>query len=151
LNEVPRLRLELRASPVLALLIVAAHAAAGACAAAVLPPLAGGPLAAALAALGLAAAWRVALLRGPGAVRAIEIGASGVVLELAGGARQPVVVGARRYVLRELVILPLAGSWGRAVLVTAGMAAGGPFRRLRLWALWGKLPSVAGTQLPARA
>ena len=23
------------------------------------------------------------------------------------------------------------------------------FRRLRLWALWGKLPAVAGKQLPA--
>jgi hypothetical protein len=38
----------------------------------------------------------------------------------------------------------------RTVLVTRDMLTVEEFRRLRLWALWGKLP-VAAKQLPARA
>lgn len=149
MSGTPGLRLELRSSPVLACLLLAAHAAAAAGAAAALPGLAGALLAGALAALGAAAALRVALLRGPGAVRALEIGEGGMVLERAGGERQAVPAGGRRYVSRWMVALPAGGFPGRSVLVTAGMLEGGRFRLLRLWAIWGKLPSVAGRQLPA--
>jgi len=30
--------------------------------------------------------------------------------------------------------------WGRSLLVTSGMAGPAGARRLRLWALWGRLP-----------
>jgi hypothetical protein len=144
LSEAPGLRLELQSSPMFAFLILAAHAAAAACAAAALSAPAGTLLAAALVALGVAAALRVALLRGPGAVRAVEIGASGLVLERSGGVRQAVPAAGRRYVSRWMVVLPAGGRPGSTVLVTAGMLDAGPFRLLRLWALWGKLPSVPG-------
>jgi hypothetical protein len=144
LSDASGLRLELRSSPIFALLIVAAHAAAAACTALALPGTAGTLLAAALVALGVAAALRVALLRGTGAVRAVEIGPSGLVLELRGGARQAVAAAGRRYVSRWMVVLPAGGRPGRTVLVTAGMLEAGRFRLLRLWALWGKLPSVPG-------
>jgi hypothetical protein len=37
----------------------------------------------------------------------------------------------------------------RTILVTRDMLAGDAFRRLRIWALWGRLPAVAAKQLPA--
>ena len=111
--------------------------------------MAGGLLAAALLGLGLAAAWSRALHRSPGSVRAIEIAPSGVVLELAGGERFSVQVDARRYVSRLMVTLPVRSPSRRTLLVTPDMLDGALFRRLRLWAIWGKLPPVAGKQLPA--
>jgi len=143
------LRIVLQPSHLLAGLIVAAHGAAAACAAIVVPGLAGGLLAAALLCLGLAAAWDRALLRAKNSVRAIEIAPAGVTLELAGGGRFPVEVDARRYASRLMVTLPIRSPSRRTLLVTAGMLEGALFRRLRVWAIWGKLPPVAGTQLPA--
>jgi hypothetical protein len=143
------LRLDLRPSRLLAGLIVGAHGAAAACAAVVLPGLPGGLLAAALLCLGLAAAWSRALLRSRSSVRAIEIAPSGVILELAGGERLPARVGARRYVSRLMVTLPVRSPSRRTLLVTPDMLEDALFRRLRLWAIWGKLPPVAGKQLPA--
>ena len=90
-----------------------------------------------------------ALLRSRSSVRVIEIGPSGVVLELAGGERFAVQVDARRYVSRLMVTLPVRRPSRRTLLVTRDMLDGALFRRLRLWAIWGKLPSVAGKQLPA--
>jgi hypothetical protein len=84
-------------------------------------------------ALGLAAAWSRALLRGPGAVRLLELAEA-----------PPLAAARRRYVSRWLVTLPLGS---RTLLVTADMLAPREFRRLRLWALWGRLPGVAGEQL----
>ena len=52
----------------------------------------------------------------------------------------------RRYVSRHVVVVPLAGPQRRTVLVTGGMLAPEAFRRLRLWALWGRLPGVAPAQ-----
>ena len=91
----------------------------------------GAALGVALVALGLAAAWSRALLRGRDAVRS---------LELSRGA----LAGRRRYVSRFLVTLPLRG---RTLLVTADMLEPREFRHLRIWALWGELPAVAGEQL----
>jgi len=34
-------------------------------------------------------------------------------------------------------------------VVTADMLGAAEFRQLRIWALWAKLPAVAGKQLPA--
>jgi hypothetical protein len=49
------------------------------------------------------------------------------------------IAGAPRYVSRWLVILPASGPEGqvRRLLVTRDMLPAEPFRRLRIWALWG--------------
>jgi hypothetical protein len=52
-----------------------------------------------------------------------------------------------------MVTLPVRGPVRRTVLVSHDMLGAEEFRRLRLWALWGRLPkdqrSVASKQLPA--
>ena len=143
------LRLELAPSRSLAALIVIAHAAA----AAAVYTLIKGPLglaaAAGFVALGAAAAWSRALLAASASVRAIELGGAEPVFELANGARVAAAVAARRYVTRHLVALPLGGELRRTLLVTADMLGREEFRRLRLWALWNRLPGVAQKQLAA--
>jgi hypothetical protein len=114
----------------------------------VLPGPYGTLLALALLALGVASAWGRALLRSPASVRAIEIAADSLALELAGGARIEAQAAGRRYVSRFAVSLPLRRP-RRTILITAGMMAADDFRRLRIWALWGRLPGVAAEQLPA--
>ncbi|MGH8741935.1 MAG: hypothetical protein ACREUN_13540 [Burkholderiales bacterium] len=106
---------------------------------------AGAALGAMLAALGLAAAWSRALLGSRRSVRALEIDGASVVLELAGGQRTAAAHPGRCYVSRLAVVLPLS----KAVLISADMLGPQEFRRLRLWALWQKLPAVARKQLPA--
>ena len=144
----PALRLKLVPSLRLALAIVALHAAAAACSVAVLPGLAGAALAAGFLALGLAAAWSRALLRSPVSVRAFEIAGPELAIELTSGDKIAVQVGERRYVSRLAVTLPLRRPW-RTILVSADMLPADDFRRLRIWALWGRLPGVAAAQLPA--
>ncbi|HUG76699.1 MAG TPA: protein YgfX [Burkholderiales bacterium] len=141
------LRFEFSPSPVLAAGIVALHACAAVSVAIALPGAGGFLLAAALLALGLAAAWSRALLRSAASVRALELDASGATLELAGGRRLAAEFAARRYVGRFLVTLCVRRPMRRTLLVTADMLKGGGFRRLRIWALWGKLPAVAAKQL----
>ena len=123
------------------------HAAAAACVALVVPGTAGTALAAALAALGLAGAWSRALLGSRNSIRGLDIGGEGVVVHLAGGESFPAEVGARRYVSRLMVALPLLRPARRSLLVTADMLDPALFRRFRIWALWGKLP-VAAKPLP---
>jgi hypothetical protein len=137
-------RLELRPSPALAAAIIAAHAAAGIAVLLLMPDFFGAALGAALLALGTAAAWSRALLRGPDALRALEISKEGAACELGSGLRMAVAAARRRYVSRLLVTLPVRG---RALLVTADMLEPREFRRLRIWALWGKVPAVAREQL----
>jgi hypothetical protein len=107
----------------------------------------GAALAIALLALGIAAAWSRALLRSSTAVHAMEIGGSQPVFHLANGDSFAAEVGARRYVTRYLVVLPLGR---RTLLITADMLGAQEFRRLRIWALWNRLPRVAAKQLIAR-
>jgi len=142
-------RFELRPSPLLASAIIGAHAAAAAAAYMVLPGVMGAALAAALFALGVAAAWSRALLRSSGAVRALEIGGPQPVFQLANGDSFAAEVAARRYVTRYLVALPLGQPLSRTLLVTADMLGAQEFRRLRIWALWNRLPRVAPKQLAA--
>ena len=71
-----------------------------------------------------------------------------MLLVLKDGRRVAAELGERRHVSRFMVALPLRGALRRTVLVTADMLSAAEFRRLRLWALWGKLP-VAAAQLPA--
>jgi hypothetical protein len=143
-------RLELKPSRALALAIIVAHAAAAAAAYRVVPGLIGAALAAALLALGAATAWSRALLRASSAVRAMEIGATQPVFQLASGERFTADVGARRYVTRYMVVLPLARPLSSTLLVTADMLGAQEFRRLRIWALWNRLPRVAAKQLIAQ-
>src|SRR5204863_164729 len=80
-------RVELRASPALAALIIVAHGAAASAAYAAAPGAMTALLGAMLLVLGIAAAWSRALLGNPGSIRAIEIGAEQPIVELAGGER----------------------------------------------------------------
>ncbi|HVJ12767.1 MAG TPA: protein YgfX [Burkholderiales bacterium] len=133
-------RLALSPSWNLAAAIVALHAAAAAAVWIALPGALGVVLAAALLMLGLAAAWGRALLRSSRSVVAIDVAGR---VELRNGASRAIAAG-RRHVGRFMVTLPLKG---RTVLVTRDMLRVEEFRRLRLWALWGKLPRVAPEQL----
>jgi hypothetical protein len=72
-------------------------------------------------------------------VRAIQLGGEQPVFELAGGESLGVAVGHRRYVTRFVVTLPLSRPLSRTLLVTADMLGPREFRRLRLWAIWGRL------------
>ena len=145
--------LRLSPSPRFAALIVAVHCAAAAAAWAALRGPAGAALAAGLVALGLAAAWSRALLRSGTAVRSVELGADGVVLQRADGSRLASAAAKRQYVSRFAVALVLAGPRRRTIFVTRDMLDAGAFRALRLWALWGRVPGagrpggVAGAQL----
>jgi len=130
-------RFELAPSPLLAFVIVALHAAAGAAVLLAWPTAWGAGLAAALLGLGLAAAWSRALLRSAGSVRALEVKDAAATLELAGGARIACEIAERRYVSRRLVSLLVRRPRRRTVLITGDMLTAAAFRQLRLWALWG--------------
>ncbi len=101
-------------------------------------------------ALGGAAAWDRALLRGARSPRTLEIPAGGAaVLVLASG--ESVAVRAVRGigVTRHWVALAPLSLKGRSVLVTAGMLGPAGARILRLWALWGRTPAAAPGRLAA--
>jgi hypothetical protein len=140
-------RLELRPSYPLAAALMAAHGAAALCAASLATGAAGAFLGAGLLALGAAASWSRALLRGRDAVRALELEGDEVLVHLGSGAALRARVAPRRYVSRLLVTLRIGPPLRRTLLVTADMLERGEFRRLRVWALWGKLPDGAPEQL----
>jgi hypothetical protein len=142
-------RFRLTPSPALASAIFIAHLAAGIATYLVLGGLAAVLLALALAALGAAAAWSRALLGAPRSVRVLELDAQPPLFELTNGEKLAAPIGARRYVSRYIVALSLGRPVRRTLLVSRDMLSAEEFRRLRLWALWGKLPRVARGQLPA--
>ena len=111
---------------------------------------AGVALAVALAALGALSAWSRALLRSRDSVRVIEIVEGGLTLQLASGDSFAAGRSERRYVSRWLVILPLHRPRRRSVLVTADMLDANSFRRLRVWALWGRVPQAPPPPAAAR-
>ena len=143
------LRLELAPSRALAATIVALHATAAVCVLLVLPSTAGAALAGCLMFLGLTAAWGRALLKSSASVRALEVSGSEVTFELASGERIVCRPAGRRYVNRFMVSLPLRPAMRRTILITGDMLERDAFRRLRIWALWGKLPGVETWQPPA--
>ena len=104
----------------------------------------------ALLVLGFAAAWSRALLRSPAAVRAIQVGGDLPAFELASGESVSAAVGERRYVTRYVIALQLGKPLSRTLLVTADMLGPREFRRLRLWALWNRLPSDRRNVAPAQ-
>jgi len=144
-----RLRLELAPSAGLAAAILAAHAAAALCLALALPAAAGIGAAGLVVLSGAASARKRALLRGRAAVRALEVGSDTLEIRLASGESFPAELAERRYVGRHMVVLCLRRPVRRTILLTRDMAGAQLFRRLRIWALWGKLPVVAAKQLPA--
>jgi hypothetical protein len=144
-----RLRVELAPSAFLAIALLVSHAAAALAVLAVMPGAAGALLAGLVAVLGAAAVWSRALHRSRSSVKALEIGANGIEIELGNGARLAAAVAERRYVGRHFVLLPLRSPVRRTVLLTRDMTDPDSFRRLRIWALWGKLSGVAGKQLAA--
>jgi hypothetical protein len=127
--------------------IAALHAAAGASLLLAAPGAWGIVLAALFVALGLAAAWARGLLASAKSPRALEL-AEDLTVELKDGSRFPAELAVRRHVSRYMVALPIVRPVRRTVLVSRDMLAPEEFRRLRLWALWGRLP-VANKQLPA--
>jgi len=137
------LRLELRASRALAAAILALHAAAALSVLGVMGGLEGAGLSIGLMLVGALAARDRALLVGSRAVRALELGREGAfTAELANGVRIAGKAGARRHLGPWWVVVPLAGApW--AALVVKGMLAPEAYRRLRVWALWGRLPASA--------
>jgi len=143
------LRLELAPSPRLAAAIVLAHAAAAAALFTIVDGFPGRLLALAVLALGIAAARSRALLGAKASVRSIELGGLLPVFRLGSGENIAAPVGARRYVSRLLVTLPLGRPLRRTLLVSADMLEPAEFRRLRIWALWNRLPGVAAPQLTA--
>jgi len=146
-NGTQPLRLELAASPGLAIAIVAVHAAAAGSFLAVLPGWPGLALCALTITLGAAAAWDRALLRAPRSAKAIEIargggarclfadGGSAVLLPLGGSA-----------VTRYWVALRLRSPSRGSLFIAKGMLAPQALRQLRLWALWGRLPGLHSWQ-----
>jgi hypothetical protein len=80
-------------------------------------------------------------------VRALELSGSEILVELKDGRRVQAELGSARHVSRIMVTLPLRRPMRRTILVARDMLGAEEFRRLRLWALWGKLP-VAAKQLP---
>ena len=149
MSAAPTLRLELVPSAFLAITLVALHAMAAACVFLALPSTSGAVLAICLVALGLAAAWSRALLRSPASVRAMEFSELEMALELANGARIACEPAERRYVSRFMVTLPIRRPMRRTILITCDMLERPAFRRLRIWALWGKLPGATAKPLPA--
>ena len=100
--------------------------------------------------LGGYAAWERALLRGSASPRAIEIQGSGAGAMVLGNGDSISVRAVRGVgVTRHWVALAPVSFKGRSVLLTAGMLGAANARRLRLWALWGRMPGVAsGQRLP---
>lgn len=128
------------------MLIVAAHLLAALCILAVSTSGAAFALAMLVLALGGASARDRALLRGRRSPRSLEVSAQGrLEVRLADGSRVP--SEAARMVNRLLVALILRNPKRSSVLIVAGMLAPEEFRRLRVWALWGRLPGVAPAQL----
>ena len=141
------LRVRLAPSRALAAAVLGVHGLGAACILAILPGGAGAAAALLLLALGAAAAWDRALLRSRRAPRAIEIDATGAArcILASGEALEALPVGGTG-VTRFWVALGLGAGYRRHFLVTADMLDPELFRRLRLWALWGRVPGVAPAQ-----
>ena len=138
-----QVRLVLRASSALAVVLALVHATAAICLVLLAPGFAGIALALLVLALGAATAWDRALLRARGSVRAVQLGGEGAAtLELGDGRCVPVRVGPRRHVGPWWVSLPLGGVSRRTLLVVRGMLSPAEFRALKLWALWGRVPAA---------
>ncbi|MGE3160849.1 MAG: protein YgfX [Burkholderiales bacterium] len=138
------MRFELRPSRGMGAALVLAHGASAAGLVIALPAPTGLPAAVLLLALGGAAIWSRAWLKAAGSVRALELAEGGTAtFELRDGRRASGRIARGRHVGRFWVSLPFPGGARRHVLVARDMLEPGAYRRLRLWALWGRLPRCA--------
>ena len=80
-------------------------------------------------------------------MRALEIEGPALTVHLGSGESFVAELAERRFVGPWMVALALRRPVRRSLLVTADMLGRQDFRRLRVWALWGKLPGVAAAQL----
>jgi len=152
LSGAARLNLDLRPSRALAAWIVVAHVAAAGCVLLVFPLPAGAVLAVLLGGLGLAVAWRVALLGAAGSPVGLALGDDGALeVRLRSGAGIALQVSAPRHVTRYWVLVANLPRPVRHLLVTADMLPAAEFRRLRVWALWGGVAATAPVAYPPRA
>ena len=139
----PPLLLQLTASPGLAALIMAIHAAAAACFLTVLTGWQGLALAGLTMALGAIAAWDRALLRAPYSPRALEFSRDGAAKCLFANGESAVLQPLKgSAVTRHWVALGLGSPRRRSLFIATGMLAPHALRLVRLWALWGRLPRV---------
>ena len=138
-------RLVLLPSRSLAAAILGLHIAAAGCARLALPGWSGIALAAVLLVAGLLAVRSRALLGAATSPRALVLG-DRLEVELLNGTTLRGEHAPGGHVGRLLVTLPVEK---RTLLITRDMLGAEEFRRLRLWALWGRLPrrSVAAVQL----
>jgi len=148
LNGARPLRLELAPSRWFAGVILVVHMLAAASFLTSLTAWPGALLAVLIFGLGCFAAWDRALLKGEHSPIAIEIQASGDALVLLRDGKFSQLsavqgIGVTRFWVALAAALPAR----RSVLVVSGMLGEESFRRLRLWALWGKVPGVVPGQL----
>ncbi|HZN30474.1 MAG TPA: hypothetical protein VFB88_14040 [Xanthobacteraceae bacterium] len=138
-------RLVLLPSRSLAAAILGLHIAAAGCVRLALPGWGGIALAAVLLAVGLLAVRSRALLGAATSPRALVLG-DRLAVELLDGKTLGGEHTPGGHVSRLLVTLAVEK---RTLLITRDMLGEEEFRRLRLWALWGRLPrrSVAAVQL----
>ncbi len=137
------LRLPLDGSWTLAAWAVAAHAAAAICVTLAWPAPAGFLVAVLLALLGTAASWRLVLLRASSSPGTLLLGAEGAFAVLLRGGRRIDSGPGVRFVTGHCVVLRTGSAACPTVLVAAGMLGPADLRRLRVWALWGRVPRGA--------
>jgi hypothetical protein len=137
-------RLSLLPSRYLAAAILGTHVLAAGCVRLALPGWGGIALAAVLLAVGLAAARSRALLAASTSPRALVLG-DRLAVELLNGETLTSERHPGSHVSRFLVTLPTGK---RTLLITRDMLGREEFRRLRLWALWGRLPHRAVAAAP---
>jgi hypothetical protein len=137
-------RFDLSPSLPFAALIVVAHAAAAIALTRVISGAMGLVLAALVLALGALAARKRGLLLASDSPRHVVIDAdSSARIELRCGRSVRVAATGQRRVTRFWLVLPTGPL--SSVLVTRGMPGRGDFRRLCVWAIWGRLPARPGT------
>jgi hypothetical protein len=141
------LRLELTASPGLAVMILAVHLGAAGCFLTVLTGWHGVALSVLIAALGGIAAWDRALLRSSYSPRVLEFLRDGTAMCLFANGESAVLQPLKgSAVTRYWVAFGLGSPRRRSLFIAAGMLAPQAMRLLRLWALWGKLPRGSSRQ-----
>jgi hypothetical protein len=138
---------DLRGSPRLTFFLLCAHALAAIASWLSFGGAAGSAVALLVMAAGAAAVHGHALLRASDSPASLVLGPDGSlrIVDRSGLEWTP-IADAACFVCRWAVIVPVAGRTGRRrrVLIVGDMLAEEPFRRLRIWALWGARGAAAG-------
>jgi hypothetical protein len=129
--------------------MVGAHAAAAVCLALAWPAIPGFLAAALVLLLGAVAGWRLGLLRARASPAVLVLGGEGAFSVVLRDGRRIDSGPGVRFVTRRWVVLRTGSTACRTVLVAAGMLDPAALRRLRVWALWGRVPGRAPASSPA--